>query len=95
MAQVSKKTAGMKKPRVESRTVTAKRMLAKAGAGGTKGRVSRTKTTRVDQRIYDAVFGAVMGHRLPPGTKLTEASLCELFHVSRTIVRKALLRLSH
>jgi DNA-binding GntR family transcriptional regulator len=36
-----------------------------------------------------------MSHRLPPGTKLTEARLCELFHVSRTIVRKALLRLAH
>ena len=53
------------------------------------------KTTGVDQRIYESVYSAVMRHRLPPGTKLTEASLCELFHVSRTIVRKALLRLAH
>ena len=56
---------------------------------------ARRKTTGVDQRIYDSVYGAVMRHRLPPGTKLTEASLCELFHVSRTLVRKALLRLAH
>jgi len=36
-----------------------------------------------------------MSHRLPPGTKLSEASLCELFRVSRTTVRKALQQLSH
>jgi DNA-binding GntR family transcriptional regulator len=49
----------------------------------------------VDQKIYDAVLKAVMSQRLPPGTKLTEASLCELFSVSRTIVRKAIQRLAH
>ena len=48
-----------------------------------------------DRRIYDAVFNAVMSHRLPPGTKLTESTFCELFKVSRTIVRKALQRLAH
>ncbi len=63
------------------------------GQGSNRG--AGRKSTGVDQRIYDAVYGAVMRHRLPPGTKLTEASLCELFKVSRTIVRKALLRLSH
>lgn len=36
-----------------------------------------------------------MAHRLPPGIKLTEASLCEIFGVSRTIVRMALQRLAH
>lgn len=49
----------------------------------------------VDQKIYDSVLKAVMSQRLPPGTKLTEASLCELFAVSRTIVRKAIQRLAH
>jgi DNA-binding GntR family transcriptional regulator len=49
----------------------------------------------IDEKIYEAVFDAVMSHRLPPGTKLSEASLCALFHVSRTVVRKALQRLAH
>ncbi|AMO98132.1 bacterial regulatory s, gntR family protein [Collimonas arenae] len=49
----------------------------------------------VDQKIYDSVLKAVMSQRLRPGTKLTEASLCELFAVSRTIVRKAIQRLAH
>ena len=49
----------------------------------------------VDARIYESIFNAVMSHRLPPGTKITEQSLCELFKVSRTTVRKVLQRLAH
>jgi len=49
----------------------------------------------VEQRIYDSVFDSVMSQRLPPGTKLPEASLCELFDVNRSIVRKVLQRLAH
>ncbi len=49
----------------------------------------------VDEKIYNSVLKAVVNQRLPPGTKLTEASLCEAFSVSRTIVRKAIQRLAH
>jgi DNA-binding GntR family transcriptional regulator len=62
-----------------------KKPLAAERAGG----------RNVDGRIYDSIFNAVMSHRLPPGTKITEQSLCELFKVSRTIVRKVLQRLAH
>jgi DNA-binding GntR family transcriptional regulator len=48
-----------------------------------------------EQPIYDAVFEAVLDQRLAPGTRLIESSLVELFGVSRTIVRMALLRLAH
>lgn len=48
-----------------------------------------------ESRIYRAVFDSVMGQRLPPGTKLPEASLCELFGASRALVRKVLQRLAH
>ena len=48
-----------------------------------------------EQPVYDAVFEAVLDQRLAPGTRLTEGSLAELFGVSRTIVRIALLRLAH
>ena len=48
-----------------------------------------------EQPVYDAVFEAVLDQRLAPGTRLTEGSLAELFGVSRTIVRMALLRLAH
>lgn len=49
----------------------------------------------VENRIYRAVFDSVMNQRLTPGTKLPEASLCELFGVSRSVVRKVLQRLAH
>lgn len=48
-----------------------------------------------DAAIYDAIHEAVMEHRLLPGTRLTEASLCEIFGASRAGVRVALQRLSH
>lgn len=44
--------------------------------------------------IYDQVFGAILEQRLLPDTKLTEKDLCDVFGVSRTIIRKVLLRLS-
>jgi DNA-binding GntR family transcriptional regulator len=46
-------------------------------------------------RIYRAVFESVMNQRLQPGTKLPEQSLCELFGVNRSVVRKVLQRLAH
>jgi DNA-binding GntR family transcriptional regulator len=85
----------MKKRQGGSKAVAAKNTLAITGAAARSSHAAGRKTTGVDKRIYDAVYSAVMRHQLPPGTKLTEASLCELFHVSRTIVRKALLRLAH
>jgi DNA-binding GntR family transcriptional regulator len=54
-----------------------------------------TRTTSADERVYSAIYEAVQAHRLQPGTKLKELELTELFKVSRTSVRSALLRLSH
>lgn len=47
-----------------------------------------------DDVIYNQVFDAVLSQRLLPGTKLTEEELAKIFKVSRTIVRRVLLRLS-
>ncbi len=52
----------------------------------------QTETT--DEWIYDQVFSAVLEQRLIPGAKLKESELCEVFGVSRTIIRRILLRLS-
>ena len=41
-----------------------------------------------------ATFLMPFGATLPPSTKLNEESLSEIFGVSRTIIRRALLRLS-
>ncbi|VVE64627.1 HTH-type transcriptional repressor RspR [Pandoraea captiosa] len=46
------------------------------------------------QTIVNAVSEAIYHRRLPPGTKLNERDIAELFGVSRTVVRQALIRLS-
>jgi len=51
-------------------------------------------TGTLDQTVYDALFDAVMQGRLKPGARLAEATLCEQFDVSRTVVRQALRRLA-
>lgn len=48
-----------------------------------------------DSEIYRHVYGAIVDHRLPPGTKLPEDALAEIFGVSRTRIRKVLHGLGH
>ncbi|MGB7756972.1 MAG: GntR family transcriptional regulator [Salinisphaera sp.] len=50
--------------------------------------------TTVDQTIRRDIADAIFDQRMPPGTKLSEARLGELYDVSRTVVRKALFRLA-
>lgn len=45
--------------------------------------------------IYDALKAAILQHNLVPGMKLPEDELCEVYSVSRTIVRTALQALAH
>lgn len=47
------------------------------------------------QRMYDEIVCSLKEFRLPPGTRLREEKLAALFEVSRTQVRKVLLRLEH
>lgn len=45
------------------------------------------------QEIQDRILVAIVDKKLPPGTKINERELAEIFGVSRTIVRQALNRL--
>jgi DNA-binding GntR family transcriptional regulator len=45
-------------------------------------------------RVYDAIYAAVVDHRLMPGSRLREEELAQTFAVSRTLVRQALHRLA-
>ena len=45
-------------------------------------------------RVYDAIYAAVVDHRLRPGARLREEELAQAFAVSRTLVRQALHRLA-
>lgn len=51
-----------------------------------------TRDTPEDS-VYQSIYDAIQDHRLPPGTKLKEIPLAEVFGVSRAAVRKALSRL--
>lgn len=56
---------------------------------------SKANRATQDQKIYEHIFDAILEQRLAPGTKLTEEGLGEVFGVSRTIIRRALSRLTH
>lgn len=47
-----------------------------------------------EEDIVERIFEAVVEQRLPPGTKLSEAALCEAFGVGRMRVRRSLLLLA-
>ena len=50
---------------------------------------------QTQEAMYEKIMAAVIEHRLPPGTKLGEDRLAELFGVSRAKVRQLLSRLAH
>lgn len=71
-------------------------MNARTDAPRLGGAIAQTgEGEDVETRIFRAVFDSVMAQRLVPGTKLPEAGLCELFGVSRSVVRKVLQKLAH
>jgi DNA-binding GntR family transcriptional regulator len=45
--------------------------------------------------VFSLVYEAVLDHRLPPGTKLREVPLAELFGVTRGTIRKAFTQLAN
>jgi DNA-binding GntR family transcriptional regulator len=57
-------------------------------------RATSARATTATQRVYDAIYAAILEHRLAPGTRLREAELADSFDVSRTLVRQALQRLA-
>src|SRR3954467_3640085 len=61
------------------------------GAGSARPR----RTGAADERVHRELFDAIIDHRVPPGTPMPEDTLAGAFGVSRTVVRKALLRLGH
>ncbi len=45
--------------------------------------------------ILERIYDAILEHRLPPGTKLAEERLAEIFGASRARIREVLARLAH
>jgi DNA-binding GntR family transcriptional regulator len=56
-----------------------------------EGRYGDHELSAISEQILDAI----LDHRLPPGTKLTEEKLASVFKVSRTKIRESLARLSY
>jgi DNA-binding GntR family transcriptional regulator len=51
-------------------------------------------SANLTQRIADSITTAIVERRLMPGTKLAEQKIADIFKVSRTLVRQALMQLS-
>jgi DNA-binding GntR family transcriptional regulator len=58
-------------------------------------RSAAAKTSPTVDTIHQRVLGAIVEHRLPPGTKLGEERLARVFGVSRTLIRQAIERLAN
>jgi DNA-binding GntR family transcriptional regulator len=58
-------------------------------------RKNRSTKPAAATAIYERILGAIIEHRLPPGTQLVEEKLAAVFHVSRTKIREVLKRLAH
>lgn len=55
----------------------------------------RLERESVHDEIYERIFNAIVEHRLPPGTKLAEERLADIFSVSRARIREVLTRLAY
>jgi DNA-binding GntR family transcriptional regulator len=64
--------------------------LIAAPSGATRGIADNDP----GRRVRESIQSAIVDHRLPPGTKLSEEEVGESFGVSRTVVRAALQALS-
>jgi DNA-binding GntR family transcriptional regulator len=61
---------------------------------GLSNALNRPKADGLDD-VYRHIFSSIVDQRLPPGTKLNELSLCEIFDTGRRQVGQVLLRLSY
>ena len=57
--------------------------------------VTSNKQAPDESEVLRQIEQAVLDHRLPPGTKLKEIQLANLFGVKRGMIRKVLTRLAH
>lgn len=58
-------------------------------------RAREPNAVRPQDAMYDRIWTAIVDHSLPPGTKLTEDRLGEIFGLGRTRIRQVLFQLAH
>ncbi|MES3014764.1 MAG: GntR family transcriptional regulator [Pseudomonadota bacterium] len=66
----------------------------KSGASNAARAADPAAAENLTQRIADSITTAIVERRLMPGTKLAEQKIADIFKVSRTLVRQALMQLS-
>ena len=76
------------------RTAPKLEVIRATKAGGARTAESGANTNNATQRIADSITTAIVERRLMPGTKLAEQKIADVFKVSRTLVRQALMQLS-
>ncbi|MFZ1511907.1 MAG: GntR family transcriptional regulator [Tabrizicola sp.] len=64
------------------------------GTPGTAAELDTRDDELDEEEIVGRIFEAIIDQRLPPGTKLSEAALCEAFGVGRMRIRQSLLLLA-
>ena len=69
-------------------------VIRPARAGAARAADPGTNPNSATQRIADSITTAIVERRLMPGTKLAEQKIADVFKVSRTLVRQALMQLS-
>lgn len=57
------------------------------------GHIEPVDTTTLQQRVYDALFQAIVSAKIPPGTRLTSSKIAREFKVGQMPIRGALSRL--
>jgi len=67
---------------------------ARSGASNAARAADPAAGENLTQRIADSITTAIVERRLMPGTKLAEQKIADVFKVSRTLVRQALMQLS-
>ena len=80
----------MARPAPKLQVIRATRSGASSAARATDPAAAENLT----QRIADSITTAIVERRLMPGTKLAEQKIADIFKVSRTLVRQALMQLS-
>lgn len=81
----------------KDRTIMATRpKLASVPAPSQESHQSTHQSARLEpeDRMYYEIYDAIMEHRLPAGTKLTEQALSEIYGLARHNVRKVLVKLN-
>ena len=76
------------------RTAPKLQIIRPARGAGARAADAAPAADNPTQRIAESITNAIVERRLMPGTKLAEQKIADIFKVSRTLVRQALMQLS-